>query len=483
MMVGLKNGHEMIFRKLKSLIPVHPLGVVKLTSNEEKWMTTEYETVNQTVFLRVEPRLRLNVTFIHIYFSPIVNRNCERAFLSVKNHVVSGRFTKNLYCGTYSRVQTFSTSRYVQIQQHVTDDRIIEKCFGNTLFEFSVLDAGLVDSFSPPRVTFPNYVACCVVFKQVNVTAFTYLFVVNKLSVIDMIWETREGQIVEVHDGPGLRSPLCVTCLGAGHHVFTTCSFQAVVTCLIPGTTLQLKNSMKYKTSLRLNKVYAVQNASSVTLGFPHQRLCPNATFCVVRVNAAEGFQWNISVIDIVHTGDHNTESCSLGGLTLFDDGSDLSRLTEISTHCVRPQFETNSLPSKYMNTFSQTSGVILVFYNFVEYLSLNIRLLFLPTPCKLLTINVCVEHVLKRGNNHEPVAGPMRHSFTKVYTIYEDLLQGADCRILQHFHTDSMEPCTTQVIGLRSQDENWVYSMNITAYFRGKFVTCKKVTSVCLSG
>ncbi len=94
-------------------------------------------------------------------------------------------------------------------------------------------------------------------------------------------------------------------------------------------------------------------------------------------------------MVNMTHTGDHNTATCAHAGVTTIDQSS-----TDI-TKCVRPRFEKyNSSYDKHQPMYSKSNVLLIILYSYREYCAFKINFLLSTSLCQPVQINTCeTEH------------------------------------------------------------------------------------------
>ncbi len=477
-------------------LPWKLVGNIHLRDKAQTWMSHTHFSTNQTVVFQLDHPLRLNVTFYHIYFSAEINPNCSVAHLSVTSFVSNDTF-RLTFCGTHSNMNMFPPSNVLVIHQLIFQPPEVRRQFCNTRFSYTVIDKSRIASLQLPA-QLP--LTCCVLLPQTSLIVVTISLLVRKLDKIAIKWKCHNWHLLNIHDGPGMKSHLLhsIATLGTKQaFTATTQTFQAVVIFL---QTMSLRVStdwLKYsEISQETHADHWLDSVSSTTVHFPNTFECtsPTRTLCVVKATALKDHQLNVTVVRMDENGDVNTVDCSLRGVTIFAHIQSLSTEDTV-THCPKPRFEIfGSDQDMYHKYYAPVSGVVLLFYAYKEYGNISVDLLLSSTKCKVAPVNICHKTLNQNMNWTIPGVLHIQSHTTPDHPGVGDVhrmkmsLHVDQCVILQFHHGNhSASKCRwTRLEVLGENGKSMRHDTSVSGFFRGKKTSplrkSKSATRLCFT-
>ncbi len=195
-----------------------------------------------------------------------------------------------------------------------------------------------------------------------------------------MIVKDCEACHLQVHDGPGLVSPL----LGHSQHNHRNDTYRTLKT--------EIRHYSSFNEQTKVDEE-AVSPTCSERIGFLGNHFhCRNTTLCFVKLTTDPRFKVKISIVDMRYRGQNNTPNCLYAGVAVYENE------TEIGAQCVKPHhvLETKAFDENvyvYPSIYSNGSSVLLVLYSYKIYGALSLILAISSTKCRAIPLNVCDVH------------------------------------------------------------------------------------------
>ncbi len=366
--------------------PKLPVGFIQLQDNQEKWGTHLFWAKNFSVNYQLDPKLRLNLTFHHIYFSSFNNKkHCLRVV-----HFLSKPIS---YCGTFSWMQAFSAFNRIFVDVLHSPDHA-KVVFFKTLFEYSAHDPHRVTTIGDRPYVADNKMRCCLFLHQhksvvsrfhIRYHAFAYMVLVTRL---------KAAQHLRIHDGPGIKSPVLAS-LGpeSVESRVRTRAFQCVVLFVQRHAVGQVKHwegqqfAVPHQTGANMSTIQLSETSEALSsrVQFPSRTCSNDSVTCLLLVVVSGQSHLNISVTNLTYTGEENSATCAYAGVSFVE----LPHRNH--TTCVRPSFGfVLNTQDKYRNIYSYKSSMWIAFYNYREYGNVTVHLSMSLTSCKPYVLDPC---------------------------------------------------------------------------------------------
>ena len=324
----------------------------------------------------ISTRLRLNITFIIIYFS-VGPRNCDLEALRIqrdgKKH---GLF---IFCGHHSPFNFYPYFTKVLIKVKFW----IQIPFALN-FIFAVMDQYILYSIS--NLNFlsirPN-----LVYKIDHRALVSLFFIqVKKISYVVFCFSHNLFFKYVVYDGPGFATNFFIV-NSTMSNTISSSTFQCFIQIPMHAVGVRQLGSLNY-TSKNLNEDIAI----NLTYNTNKMLQLPNTVcldhVCVVGVNTETGLEINVTLNKIVSEGIYNP-TCKYGGIVA---GEYLDNEYKESTAVCEKhdgQFEESK------SIYSKNSSLILVLYWYNMYQNIAVSLSLSLTRCKPVNIDVCKYNIL----------------------------------------------------------------------------------------
>ncbi len=459
---------------------------------------------------------RLNLTFLHIYFSSFDINKCNFGKLLVLDcdvqtgprvsfvtYPIYGKKPKRIqvesfhlqmyyqhtYCGFQPKTSVFPSCPNVAIVTYL--QRYV---LHNTKLSFSVLDSNQLMSFPTPfeieKYTQGDAVQKHIIgkqyFVQKEIGMQVYLFIVSKLNVIhfdaavDAQWLFLDGPGANCKPLTPHKHPTDSTAL------YISSTFQCLAFLFNATSNAILMFNAQQNLNIEAARNITVQNDMRTTI--LHETSMPHHIIDFYFVKQKnQNTQLNISVERATHTGEDNTVYCAHAGLGVFDKKTDIFTICPKPTHPAEDKFESKEM---FPIIYSTTDSLLLVLYQYRQYSSVSFVLKISGTVCKPMHINACYG----KSEKESPI-GPtfmagdldstqLYDEVIKEYEDFSDLMAVGDCVILQFdygfkgegsvdynggvFPSKSIEKC---FLAMKSEPmEKSQLTVKVTGFFRSKF-------------
>ncbi len=151
----------------------------------------------------LHPKLSLNLTFGHIYFSSSSINMCSLGNLSVRSSFAfyDQKYASVLYCGMYTHVKNFPGSAKVHIKLLAFPRTIFD-----ILLSYSVIDSNTVLTFSGNGNSVSNSYVWSLLFPQMKSFVDMYHVSVKKMYRLVVALGNQNCCHFQLFDGPGAKS-------------------------------------------------------------------------------------------------------------------------------------------------------------------------------------------------------------------------------------------------------------------------------------
>lgn len=446
----------------------------------------------------LDPFFRSNMSFNYIYFSAIDINACHFGNLTVLDSyygtiIWNKRYTSVLlqskynfsFCGIHSTTVIYS--KYARV---AAITYYLAYVYSEIKLSFSVIDNQKIFNI-PQRPEFnflgsgmkKNIQVNCiwsVRFIHTAIDLNIYRIVVSKLLVISVRIKMLKKLPLDVYDGPGILSKMIASKTSIlnkpNDAILVTTSFQCVIL-MYNHSALITFSSLDYDKN-NISQNFLLVPGSSLNITYPNDCSIDVDIMCYFEVETDPGFQLNVSVANMMYSGENNTANCSFAGVAAYNNQ------TEISTNCIKihSSFEIAKKNYPYyvfQNVYSSYNSLVLVLYSYKQYGNINISLLISTTTCKPKQANFCDEPFAKsEGNNKQLFLTALITKTTKFVTSHNEeqciILQFAPSKV--HIHKlpkDKMpiERCIIQVSHTNIEESVRNVHFNVTGFFRGWYL------------
>ena len=152
------------------------------------------------------------------------------------------------------------------------------------------------------------------------------------------------------------------------HHLFNVLSLCTIIVCLWG---MQLWTAQ-------------TSDGSSINVTYPNILTCGKNTICTMNIETNVGFKVHLSTIHAKYSGEYNTDYCSFAGVSAHDSGN------EISSFCPKQSQSIEGSDYTFPTIYSSGYTLLIVFYSYKEYGTMNVNLTISRTLCQAIQINVC---------------------------------------------------------------------------------------------
>ena len=434
---NISNNHVCLFSvHLHPCLLVHPEFSFWRRPIPQVIATQTFQRHDMPFYLwnfRTHSNFRSNLTFNFIYFSALpdcsfaklIVLDCD--FVQTLRRVDSKRFIwkqvqvataefQHKFCGTYSKTIVFPRCKNAAVK--TTMHFFVTH---HTELFYSVIDHSKI--FSVPieaetdRKSTKSGIQCdlilAVLFIQSLASLQGFKLTTHKYETF-LVRASLDGNLpVEIYDGPGTLSPVMRTdSHSEGKSVtFHTSSFQCIV------FVYNHSVSLRYAVVNNTNKSTKMEcYGSPIHFAYPNIPICGKNTICLLFIETNFGFKVHLSSSHAQYRGEYNTDYCSFAGVSAHDSGN------EISSFCPKQSQSIEGSDYTFPTIYSSGYTLLIVFYSYKEYGTMNVNLTISRTLCQAIQINVCK---LVYSN---PLLG-LFHTKLGQYTFY---VNETDCLILQ---------------------------------------------------
>ena len=326
----------------------------------------------------------LKYNFRQIYFSTYISTQCQLGQLNLRSYLLNEEKTF-VYCGQYSDMINYANSPKVDVS-------ILAKklTFYDISFSFMVVDLGLGFSSNFWNSSEKDTPLWSILFPISEV--MLYRFHVNSLKFNKIFLQFMYGSKnnIIIHDGPGFKSEILKSFLnnksGPSELLFFTSTFQCMIHFILETYLNSSVTFLRYRNIQQDNitKLF-LDFGETKSISFPYSILNKSYRIEIFEISVPRGFHVNVSFLHFKYHG-YGISSCRYAALTTYNWIHKTYK--EILTVC-EPHY------SIYKNRkiYSETSKMILVFYHFYQYSTIEVEILLsvtrcAPIPFELLSYN-----------------------------------------------------------------------------------------------
>ncbi len=419
----------------------------------------------------------MNITFDFIYFSPQSINPCYFASLTI---MWSSAMLK--YCGGLHPKMTifsdFKVTIYMTVSRLSVEFRM--------QFSHSVMDNDKIETLSVPsnqkqtnievfdkdrtrniQMTF----LWCNLLKLKDTQLQTYRLVVKKFQKLRLGTKLDENDIV-IYDGPGVNSkPLQPTKHAQQKGIlFLSSTFQCVICYLQIHKDRHLKEMFSFTVMEQpyFSDIF-LQHHHSLRISHPGN-VGGKSELKIFNFTVDNGLHLNISIDNMVITGDCNDADCSYAGVASYNGQNE-----EFSIFCFKTcDNQRKADAQKFQHTYSNSNSLLFIIYWFEEFVNLKPTFTVRATPCRPIRHNVCRSNARWRESKSLPLLGSpvVQHLLT--------LTGMPTCTVLQlHYHlgtlhqrnerTSKFTSCLIPTIRQKIvSDPQRRMNITVTGYLRG---------------
>ena len=371
-----KNG----FLKWSKLVLLVRFRKIKVYSNFDKkrkiitrvsgqFMLHSDKPYNHYLRFNINRKLRLNITFVLIYFS--VN-NCTLEALRIQRD--GNRRILYTFCGHHSPFNFYPNFRKVVMKVETW----MKIPFALNYF-FTVMDQYIV--YNTPKVQFVG-VLPDLIYKVNHDTIFTTYFIqVKKISNIVFSSVHNLTSTYVIYDGPGFLAHSIIVNNNIKKKISTS-TFQCILQILMSSILINSSGKFQYISQyLNNNIVVDLNHPTYMNVQLPNT-ICLDYV-CVVHINTEMDFQINVTLNEIVSEGIYNP-NCKYGGIVV---GEYLDYKYEESNAVCQKH---NGLIEQSRSMYSKNSSLVLILYWYNIYQNITVSLSLSLTRCKSVNIDLC---------------------------------------------------------------------------------------------
>ena len=375
-------GTTMVTRPLGKLRKQSPVtqGFANMQENPREWKeftSGVYFNNRFTWSFNVARVFGVKCNFEKIYFSSYTATKCNWGQLNLKSYSVKEKKTC-VYCGQYSDMINYSNLPKMDVI-------ILVKgiTFYDVSLSFMVVDSGLGHNYYVPNYYQTDTPVLGILFPTSNMKI--HRFYVNSIKLYKLMIRFvyyLENDIV-IHDGPGFKNnilePLAKNKTEPSQMLYFTSSFQCMIHIFKKHQT-SFSNTLRYTSMKQSNitKMYLNFNETKV-ITLPNSIM--NHAIGIFEISVPSGFYVNVSILNFKYDG-FRISTCRFAGLTTYDNINNSYK--EISTACKQHY---NIYKSRKM--YSETSKMVLVFYQYKEYSTIEVEILLSVTRCNPLSFDI----------------------------------------------------------------------------------------------
>ncbi len=391
------HGHEEL-EKTRYLHPLRPTGIYLckyITNRPYKIFFGESIQPIYILYLNVNLKFHLNVTFDHIYFSNKMNTLCKFNHLSVFSCNPHFTICDTIhYCGINPSSQVFSKYSNVRVSSLV-DNFVMH----STTMVYSVIPNNFVVNnphnprkkkvlSSSPKVIILDSFQFTGHAAVVNVFGMRTTMT-NQLVVLVLVHHTMKANSVKCHDGPGPLSreisPQVDRQRSEMNCTFICSTFQCIM--FVGNSSVDIKYlSVQNK---ELERKVHISPGSQIYFHSIKLNLCGWSVLCIFSLSTQKGFHVKVSSSNITVKGQCNTNSCTFSGFGSVD---------QKSSHVDCPKLPPTGTVSEdkegsvflFRDIYSSNSQLTIIYYSFPEYNELNLKLQISTTHCSVSVLNLC---------------------------------------------------------------------------------------------
>ncbi len=316
--------------------------------------------------------LRLNITFDRI---TIFLGDLHKCFIGSVSVFYSG-FRKFIsFCGVHSNMVCYPPSSQVELRTI-----FVFQVLFDIQVSFSVMDPNFVVSQDPTRFSvFPQWI-----FKIIKSHLYVekYFIKEKKYNILHILLHTSMTESFEIHDGPGILSPLLKP-VRADHYLTST--FQCEVYLWIYVETIEAKPSdlLSYSAQSTPWRKMVYLTSNTQTMLFNSSKIPSISGVLFLSITAlVPAAKIIITVSNLSYTGT-NDLLCTFSGLSVYDTIPE--NTNEISNLC----FTWDGV-YQYPSIISKSPKLFLIVYDNDNYGCVAVQFTAKTTHCTSVVINAC---------------------------------------------------------------------------------------------
>ena len=414
-----KTNHMIIDTSAKwsrECIMMYPMGLIKrLRDLNEKFFEHKIESVR--IMFILDERLRLNLTFQHIYFGFRNLHDCSVGEMRVISHSPVMQIFK--YCGIHSNLINYPQNKNVSIiLTSIAAPRIKNGHVYDVIIFFSVINTKTIFSLPKSKSLWKNLVwNLYLQHKAIRVMRFK--LTTAKYQTLMINFTVNSCATVELFDGPGTLSP---NIYRHKQESYKTSTFQSIVHLWILPTENFKKECGFIFVTMTSTISSKIKVNNFLTVNISHGFTKPEVWKIFSHTNL------KLTIKTIMYTG-YNDPICTFGGISVYTGNID----AEITNDCFSFY---NYIIDK--DIYSNSNVTLLVLYSYKECGTLNITMQLSTTQCKPVTINTCaLTHLCKYPNTimckeHREQIKSLNLNYTQISTDFPISVNPEQCFILQ---------------------------------------------------
>ena len=308
----------------------------------------------------LDPNLSLNVTVLHIDIIEVF-RSCLRGKFLIRNFLWKRfYFSEFSYCGKYSTLRHYSSSRGISLSVQFLWDVTVEL---NLLY--SVISANVISSRSVGK--YPTQFKLVQYLNIFVRTIFSYHIQASKIHHIYIRIKQRENVSFSVVDSPHYED----IWIDLITNKFCGSTFQILLQAFLSSSHyINIPTLVAYHEKVPMGLRHLTVNINKIeTLMIPNEN-CEKVRFCVWKFEAPVQKQIHY-VIDMIFHG-MTTTNCMYGGIALFDGEKHIVDICKDYGAKV---------PSR--NVYSGNSTSFMTAYTYQPFSFLEVRMHIETTKCK----------------------------------------------------------------------------------------------------
>ncbi len=390
-------------------------------------------------------KLRLNLTIMKLHIpAKFVHYNiCLSGFLSVSSTQSSSQHTL-LYCGYLAFTSSCPKSKQVEVEVKAKPLVIVEAEVSFCVVDHNdVISTGTASNstgWAKPQWAF--------VFPTQHLVLTIYHIKASPINKILVSHNKTTVDRVQVFDGPGPESAAlqpreernsCSVFLSSAF--FVTIYHYTIYHC----TSGYQQGNLAITFTLSSLKVFDESVGHNATrIVFPNPNCCEIKPVCLIKLKTQVGKRLNITLNNMEHKGETNTEDCKYAGLWISEHFHNVRSLKEIYHGCVKEFYDTfykqgcyiykntthnfkhssgkeknhsslfyiNNISTKthvflnksqYQSIYSNGNEVVVAHYSFEEYATLSLNLDVSHTSCVVIHADICQLHSHPKLQLHSP--------------------------------------------------------------------------------
>ena len=454
-----KTNHMIIDTSAKwsrECIMMYPMGLIKrLKDLNEKFFEHKIESVR--IMFILDERLRLNLTFQHIYFGFQNLHDCSVGEVRVISHSPNMQVFK--YCGIHSNLINYPQNKNVSIILTSLADPSPNHIY-DVIVLFSVIDTKRIVSLPKLRSLWTNLV-WNLYLEQNTIGAMRFQLTTTKHQIFIINFTVNSQATIDLFDGPGTLSPNIYLC---NQESYTTSTFQCAIHLWTPFTeNLERECGFTFVT-MPSNISKKIKMSNFLTHTISHE--LTNSKIWKIFSNV----HLKLTIKTIMYTG-YNDPICTFAGISVYSANKD----TEITNDCF--SFYDFNIDK---DIYPSSNVTLLVLYSYKEYGDLNITMQLSTTQCKPVTIDTCaLTHLCKYPNTimckeHREQIKSLNLNYTKISKEFPLSVNPGQCFILQMvafiYKLKYYTSCSIKFHHIDIFKRKIKIQFNIKAFFHGKY-------------